>query len=162
MQATEAQRLRRAINALVRRFQLAARADFACCGMTVAQAATLRALADEDDRRSSNLSRHLGVSPSTLTRNLDRLVERGLIERTADPSDRRAMVVSLTPAGQEAAATAEATELEFIQDVLNRLSTAGVRDVVPVLEHLLDAVRGATERCCPGAFENPPKELSNE
>jgi DNA-binding MarR family transcriptional regulator len=162
MQTTEALRLRHAINALVRRFQLAARADFACCGMTVAQAATLRALAAEDDRRSSNLSRHLGVSPSTLTRNLDRLEERGLVERTVDPSDRRAMRISLTLAGREAAATAEATELVFIQDVLDRLSSAGVRDVVPVLEQLLAAVRGATERCCPGAFEYPPKELSNE
>jgi DNA-binding MarR family transcriptional regulator len=158
MQETDAHRLRHAINALIRRFQLAERADFACCGMTLAQATTLRALAIEGDRRSTDLSRHLGVSPSTLTRNLDRLEDRGLVERSVDANDRRATRISLTATGRKAAAAAEATELVFIQDVLDRLSSAGISDVVPVLEHLLDAVRGATERCCPGAFEYPPKE----
>ena len=40
-------RLRSAIRALVRRFGVAERADVACCGVTVAQAAALEALGAE-------------------------------------------------------------------------------------------------------------------
>ena len=40
-----------------------------------------------------------GQRPSTLTGVLDRLERRGLIERAANPSDRRSVLVSLTPEG---------------------------------------------------------------
>ena len=83
----QARRLREAIRALVRRFSLAERADMSCCGMTVAQAATLEALSD-GGLRLSDLGKRLGIAPSTLTRNLTRLEERGLIRKGAR-SDRR-------------------------------------------------------------------------
>ena len=153
VQRKSARRLRRAINVLVRRFQLAERADVACCGTTVAQAATLQALASYGDVRSSDLRRHLGIAPSTLTRNLDRLEGRGLIRRAADTTDRRVARVQLTEAGVEAAREIDGAELEFIGDVLDHLEAAGVSDVVPVLEALVAAVRSASERCCPGAYD---------
>ena len=43
-------RLRAAIRALVRRFAVSERADVACCGVTVAQAAALEALGAEGPR----------------------------------------------------------------------------------------------------------------
>ncbi|MEH6375219.1 MarR family transcriptional regulator [Streptomyces sp. KLMMK] len=39
---------------------------------------------------------------------VDDLAGRGLVERTANPADRRSKIVSATPAGHEAAARAEA------------------------------------------------------
>jgi DNA-binding MarR family transcriptional regulator len=42
--------------------------------------------------------------PSTLTGVLDRLERRGLIERAANPADRRSFVIRLTPAGRPASA----------------------------------------------------------
>jgi DNA-binding MarR family transcriptional regulator len=154
VQRKSARRVRQAINALVRRFQLAERADVACCGTTVAQAATLQALASYGDLRSSDLCRHLGIAPSTLTRNLDRLEGRGLIRRAADPTDRRVARVHLTDSGVEAAREIDAAELEFIGEVLAHLEAAGVTNVVPVLEALEAAVRSASERCCPGAYDD--------
>ena len=38
------------------------------------------------------------VSAPSMTRTVGRLVELGLVERTADPSDRRQVILSLTPA----------------------------------------------------------------
>ncbi|MFF7729924.1 MarR family winged helix-turn-helix transcriptional regulator [Streptomyces sp. NPDC008001] len=38
---------------------------------------------------------------------VDDLAARGLVERTANPADRRSKIVSVTPAGREAAARAE-------------------------------------------------------
>jgi DNA-binding MarR family transcriptional regulator len=65
MTASESTRLMATIQALVRRFSLVERADIACCGMTVAQAATLEALAGGDGVRLGVLRRRLGITPST-------------------------------------------------------------------------------------------------
>lgn len=150
---TEAARLLAGIRALVRRFAVSERADVACCGMTVAQSATLEALR-AGGMRIVDLGRRLGVSPSTLSRNLDRLEERGLVERRPDGRDARACVVGLTKAGRAGAARAAAGEVEFAGEVLGRLPSAERRAVVEALELLLRAVRGATEDCCPGAFDH--------
>jgi len=150
----EATRLRTAIAAIVRRFQLAARADLACCGMTVAQAATLEALALRDGMTLGQLGREMGISPSTVTRNVDRLVERGLVRRVPLRDDRRSSYAELTATGRDAARAVDRMEQEFAAEILEHLRASGTTDVVDTLERLMTAVQAATERCCPGAFEN--------
>jgi arsenite methyltransferase len=148
----QARQLQQGIRALVRRFALAERSDMSCCGMTVAQAATLQALAD-GGLRLSELSARLGIAASTLTRNLDRLEGRGLVHRTADPGDRRAQRVILSDAGRRAAAEVETHEQAFARSVLDRLSPGSVNATLEAFAELVSAVRRATEDCCPGAFE---------
>jgi DNA-binding MarR family transcriptional regulator len=152
-QDTQAQRLREAIRALVRRFSLAERADMSCCGMTVAQAATLEALR-EGGLRLSDLGTRLGIAPSTLTRNLARLEERGLIRKEPDPIDGRAQRVALTDAGFEAAGKVRCQEEVFARSVLDRLPQGSTADALAILENLLTAVRSASEACCPGAYDH--------
>jgi arsenite methyltransferase len=149
----QARRLRAIIRAIVRRFSLAERADMSCCGMTVAQAATLDALAD-DGMRMSDLGKRLGIAPSTLTRNLSRLEERGLIRKERDPCDGRAQRVVLTVAGIDAAKTVSRQEETFARSVLDRLPQGSAADAMANLENLLCAVRAATEACCPGAYDH--------
>lgn len=149
----QARRLTDAIRALVRRFSLAERADVACCGMTVAQAATLEALTG-GGLRLGELGRRLGISPSTLSRNLDRMEQRGLVQRGPDPNDRRALRAELTTEGQAAAASVRSQEIEFSKSILQRLPEATSGTTVESLEELLAAIRSATETCCPGAFDH--------
>jgi len=47
------------------------------------------------------LGRALGMDKTTLTSELDRLEQAGLVERTVDVRDRRARVLGLTAAGEE-------------------------------------------------------------
>lgn len=155
---TDAARLRLAILALVRRFAISERADVVCCGMTVAQAATLEALA-EGPLRARALGSRLGVTPSTLSRNLDRLEERGLCERVPDQADARAWQVRLTPAGHRAATEISKIGEEFAGAILAALPSGTRADVVDRLEELLGAVRAATEECCPGAFDHLMKDF---
>jgi DNA-binding MarR family transcriptional regulator len=146
-------RLTEAIRALVRRFSLAERADVACCGMTVAQAATLEALAD-GGLRLGELGLRLGIAPSTLSRNLDRLEDRGLVVRGPDPDDRRALRASITETGRSAASSVRDQEIEFSRSILLRLPKSASGATVETLEELLTAIRSATETCCPGAFDH--------
>jgi DNA-binding MarR family transcriptional regulator len=152
-QDSQAQRLREAILALVRRFSLAERADMSCCGMTVAQAATLEALSC-GGLRLSDLGKRLGIAPSTLTRNLSRLEERGLIRKEPDPIDGRAQLVALTDAGFGAAFEVKRQEENFARSVLDRMPKGTTVDVLTTLENLLNAVRSASETCCPGAYDH--------
>jgi DNA-binding MarR family transcriptional regulator len=158
----EATRLRTAVRALVRRFSVSERADVECCGLTVAQAATLEALGATPRMRLGALSRRLGIAPSTLTRNLARLEDEHLVERVADPADGRAFHVTLTSAGRRAAEEVEQQGVDFAEEVLARLPESDRGAVVSAFEHLLEAVRQATEDCCPGAFVHLMKDVARE
>src|SRR5271156_5625725 len=50
--------------------------------------------------RLSDLNRHVLLSQPALSRLVDRLAERGLVERCADPADGRGVRLSLTDAGR--------------------------------------------------------------
>lgn len=150
----DARTLAALIRALVRRFSISERADVACCGMTVAQAAALGALAAERRLGLGELGRRLGVSPSTLTRNLDRLVERGFVRRVADSKDARAAAATLTAAGRRAARRVAQQDEAFARDIIERLHPDRRAQTTAALSDLMVAVREATERCCPGAFDH--------
>ena len=154
MASSDAARLMASIQALVRRFSLVERADVACCGMTVAQAATLTALSSGGSLPLGELRRRLGIAPSTMTRNLERLRGRGLVATASDPDDGRAALVSLTEAGRRAAADVAGQEGAFALSVIESLGQAHSRTVADALERLLGAVRTASRSCCPGAFDH--------
>ncbi len=149
----QARRLREGIRVLVRRFSLAERADISCCGMTVAQAATLEALA-EGDLRLGELGTRLGITASTLTRNMARLEERGLVKRVADPCDGRAQRAALTAAGRDAAEQVRRNEEVFARSILGQLPQDSAAQLLEMFDQLLGAVRSATESCCPGAYDH--------
>jgi len=55
----------------------------------------------EGPLRLGDLNRSVLLSQPALSRMVDRLAERGLIERKADPADRRGVLLSLTEAGRD-------------------------------------------------------------
>src|SRR5262245_60643556 len=118
---SDGRRLLAAVRGLVRRFSVSERADVFCCGVTVAQAATLETLRLEGAMRLSDLGRRLGISPSTLTRNLARLEDGGLVSRDGDADDGRAFSVALTASGRRAADRLERQEEEFAAEILARV-----------------------------------------
>ena len=149
-----ARELLQGIRGLVRRFSVAERADVACCGVTVAQAATLETLVREESMRLGALGRRLGVTPSTLSRNVERLETAGLVRREADPEDARSSWVSLTPKGRAAGRALEKQEVGFARQILERVPQERREGVSSAFRELLVAVREATEACCPGAYEH--------
>jgi DNA-binding MarR family transcriptional regulator len=142
------------VRGLVRRFSVAERADVACCGVTVAQAATLETLLSEGPLRLGSLGRRLGVTPSTLSRNVERLEGEGLVRRQPDPEDARSSRVWLTAKGRTAARQLERQGVAFARQILERVPPERRQAVSSAFRELLVAVREATEACCPGAYEH--------
>jgi len=84
--------------------------------------------------RLGELHRHVLLSQPALSRMVDRLVERGLIERRRDPADRRGVRLSLTDAGRDiqrqiggrhARSVARTLTAELSPDELRQLAAIG-------------------------------------
>ena len=79
-----------------RRFDARARAY----GVSRAQWRVLFALSRSEGINQTGLAEYLEVETITLCRMVDRLADAGLVERRADPADRRAWRLHLTPAAR--------------------------------------------------------------
>ncbi|RFA14594.1 MarR family transcriptional regulator [Subtercola boreus] len=86
----------------------------------------LRMLGVLRDRRlrMSGLASFLGLEKSTLSGLVDRACARGLVERSADPDDRRAVIVALSARGAELAAEVFAEVSEQLLPLLAALGPA--------------------------------------
>ena len=71
-----------------------------------------------------DLARDMMMSPPAMTNRIDRLVVRGLVERRADPDDRRALRVALTGEGRALADKAVETHLAAEEELLKQLDQA--------------------------------------
>ncbi|GIF22173.1 DNA-binding MarR family transcriptional regulator [Actinoplanes tereljensis] len=74
-------------------------------------ARALSVLSRHGDVRLSTLADHLRIAPRTATEVADDLTRLGLAARLPDPDDRRATLLTLTPAGSSAAAEIQAARL---------------------------------------------------
>jgi DNA-binding MarR family transcriptional regulator len=100
--AETVQRIVTALSRLSRRLDVFYADRFEALDISRSEWPVLQALAMEGRNGHSNPSRladAAGVSASTMTHRLDRMVERGLVKRELDPQNRTKMVVSLTRAG---------------------------------------------------------------
>jgi DNA-binding MarR family transcriptional regulator len=76
------------------------------------------------------------VSSGTMTNRIDRLVDRELVERRADPGDGRGILVTMTRAGQARVDAAIATLLVSEAELLEALSPAEQERVAALLRKL--------------------------
>jgi len=68
-------------------------------GVTFVQAGILFLLKQSNGRTMSDLSQLIGVDNSTLTGLVDRLEKVGFVARKASPTDRRSLLIQVTPEG---------------------------------------------------------------
>jgi DNA-binding MarR family transcriptional regulator len=69
-------------------------------GVTVAEWAVLRQLWGRDSQQPNQLADDLGLSRGAISKLIDRLVNKGFIERTTDAADRRYQSLALTTTGR--------------------------------------------------------------
>jgi DNA-binding MarR family transcriptional regulator len=120
----------------------------------VADRATERALADTGSRRhhyallaglgefgpasQADLARRTRIDRSDIVATLNDLADRGFVERSPDPADRRRNIVTITRAGTRHLEELD-RRLEAAQDeLLAALSTTERREFVQLLTRILD------------------------
>ncbi|MFE7845471.1 MarR family winged helix-turn-helix transcriptional regulator [Microbacterium sp. NPDC057407] len=105
---------------------------------------TLRHLLAWGPMRPSALSEVLATGPSYVSKIVRRLESDGLVERKTDPTDRRATLISLTAAGEEAARGVYALGDRMIAEVLEGWSPADIRRYTALTERFVkDAIASA-------------------
>ena len=105
-------------------------------GLTPALARLLLYVAREPDSRQTDLAARLEVTPVTLGRMVDRLVQRGYVRRLADPSDRRAYRLRITPAGEPTTAQLERIAAATRERALQGFSAADRQRLLSLLGRL--------------------------
>jgi DNA-binding MarR family transcriptional regulator len=100
----------------------------------------LRVLAILRDRRLrvSELADYLGLDRSTVSGLLDRAAKRGLLQRSPNALDGRAVDVHLTAQGAEFAERGAAEIARALSPMMDRLAPAEARRLTTLLAHLLD------------------------
>jgi DNA-binding MarR family transcriptional regulator len=91
----------------------------------------------------SDLYRSFLISSGAMTNRIDRLEEAGLVVRTPDPYDRRAILVGLTPRGHQLIDTAVEAHLANYERLLAPLSAEQRRALIALIRELLGPLEGA-------------------
>jgi DNA-binding MarR family transcriptional regulator len=87
-----------------------------------------------DSVRITDIARWSGRSTNSISMIIDRMVKAGLVRRTRDRKDRRAVFVTITSKAESALEPATRAGLEFIQEILSPLSDEEKRTFVNLHE----------------------------
>lgn len=112
-------------------------------------------LVSRPDRRLnvSDVAAFLDVTNAAASRAIDRLVQRGLVDRTLSPSDRRAVELSVTDEGAEVLRSFARARGQEVSRLLGELSDARIEHAIDLLDSLsvllldLDPEKTRNERC---------------
>ncbi|WP_404712953.1 MarR family transcriptional regulator [Sphingomonas sp. MMS24-J13] len=126
-------------------------------GETLAQAELLLLLAQSDERDQISLSRAAGVDKSTTALILDNLAGNGLIERIADPQDRRRARPRLTAAGRIRAAAAHMAFVGLQGELTEPLTREAAEDLTILLRLIAESAEGPAP---PWASDEAPAFLA--
>ncbi len=109
-------------------------------GLTMTQLRVLFLLITEDGASAGAMAESLKVTPSTLTRIVDRLVRQGLIRRETDDGDRRLVRHYVSASGASTVEELERSGRARMNEVMDRLSAPQLERLVLALEDLTAAL----------------------
>jgi DNA-binding MarR family transcriptional regulator len=102
--------------------------------------ATLRRNGPNARLRPTDLTNATMLTSSGTTKRLDKLEREGLIQREADPGDRRGTLIALTPAGRELIDSVTAAHLANEKRLLTTLNEDEQKALADLLRKLLTAL----------------------
>jgi DNA-binding MarR family transcriptional regulator len=101
-------------------------------------------MAPDEHLRMSELAAHAVLTPSGLTRLVDKLAREGLVRRSKCDSDARVVYAVLTPLGRERLESAYPTHLRGVREhLIDWLSTAQLDGLADALGELANGCRAA-------------------
>ena len=107
--------------------------DAATNDLTLAQLSILLTLLEQGPIRMTELAAHERVRTPTTTVAIRRLEKLGLVKRSRDPSDLRAVLVDITPEGLAQHQEALANRRAFLATLLDKLSPEDLETLTKAL-----------------------------
>ena len=104
----------------------------------------LKAIATHGPLRVSELANHVALDPSTVSRHVAQLARSGLVDRTADPADRRAQLIGTSGAGRERLRAAHQRRRELLTRSLADWDPGEVADFERLLTKFVHSVESTT------------------
>jgi DNA-binding MarR family transcriptional regulator len=117
---------------------------WASLGLTITQLRVLFILRGEPGLTAGVLAERMQVTPSTLTRIMDRVARDELVERVPDADDRRCVRHNLSDRGLALVSELESNFRARMDRVFDQLDAETLRSVVKALKDLTDAHERAT------------------
>lgn len=133
---------------LAKTIRRAGSAQVAPLGITFAQGRVLRVLAEAGRLRMADIAARMAVVPRSATDQVDALEQAGLAARTTDPTDRRSVLVELTPAGEDVLRRMGAARHQAAATVFARLEETEQRELLALLRVVTE--RRAGDDCARG------------
>ena len=103
-------------------------------GLTQTRAQVLWVLGEAGGMTQRELAAELKVTPRNVTTLIDALEETGFVRRTAHPTDRRAVVIVLTPKGQKSFVRLQSETTEFARLLFGNLSESDLKTFQKILQ----------------------------
>jgi DNA-binding MarR family transcriptional regulator len=132
---------------VVLRMARALRSASADEGLTPAQSGALAALVRLGPTRAGDLAAVERLNPTMLSRVVAHLEGQQLLERRADPNDRRGQVLSVSPQGEALIERLRARRTQLLSEHVDRLPEADAQALVaalPALARLADSLSDGT------------------
>jgi len=127
-------------------------------GISMAQLHILYTVQRSGEMTMSHLADVLNVSLSSATGLVDRIAERGYVERIRPPEDRRVVRIRLTDEGSRMLEEIDAISDELLRAVLGRLGRSQLAGVALAVSDLRAALEATTAINAPAGplFDPPP------
>ena len=136
--------MRNAIKILIRGLGVLEGKKTFCYDCTYAQCHVIWETAQENKISVIELAARLNISKSAVSRTVDDLVNKGYLERTPNPNDRRYVDIELTEKGQQTFQEIEQNSRRYFETILERIpenkretTLEGIQTFSAALYHVL-------------------------
>jgi len=102
----------------------------------------LRQLSSNEEPTMSELGRSISMDLSTLTRTVDKLVEKDIVIRKPDPEDRRMVRVAIAAEGRKIINRFEEQRKKKIESILRQMTSQERRDLLNIFKTLHARIYG--------------------
>jgi DNA-binding MarR family transcriptional regulator len=116
------------------------KSDTECCGVTLAQCHIILEIGKTGESSVVDLSVVLGLDTSTLSRQINGMVDAGLVDRVLNPKDRRYVSITLTEQGRKAYRSIEEICNEKYARIFELIPGDRHKEVLEGFNLLVDAI----------------------
>jgi DNA-binding MarR family transcriptional regulator len=133
--------------------------EFTTLDITMAQAKLLYVVATAGELSMSEIAQRLGVTISTTSGAVERLVELGLLARTEDPANRRQVCVSVTETGTATLEQVRELSIHQLRTLFEHMTDNDLGVIERAIRIMTDAASAAAPAAAPAAAGAQPEAI---